>query len=264
MPRKAIFLATAILALSPLPAFAADNAPAKASVPAKETPPPPLQPYFPAEITIQKIIDERLVTNHDSIGLVIGIIDQTGVKIIASGHYDEDGDPKVDGKTLFEIGSVTKIFTALLLTDMARRGEVKLDDPVAKYLPPDVKLPQRNGRLITLLDLATHTSGLPKGWPVLPPENEADRASDTSIKQIYRFLATYQASRDIGSTYEYSDLGYALLGEALSRRAGADFETLVETRIGKPLGITDTVITVTGELADRYQPAALCRSGPPR
>jgi serine-type D-Ala-D-Ala carboxypeptidase/endopeptidase len=68
----------------------------------------------------------------------------------------------VDGDTIFEIGSISKVFTSLLLADMVNRKEVTLDDPAAKYLPENVKLPERSGKSITLLDLSTHTSGLPR------------------------------------------------------------------------------------------------------
>ena len=90
------------------------------------------------------------------------MIDAKGRRIVSYGSL-EKGDKRVlDGDTLYEIGSITKVFTSLLLADMAQRGEVKLDDPIAKYVPTTAKIPQREGRQITLVDLATHTSGLPR------------------------------------------------------------------------------------------------------
>ena len=80
---------------------------------------------------------------------------------------------------LFEIGSITKVMTALLAADMAHRGEVKLDDPVQKYLPDSVKVPQRSGKQITLIDLATHTSGLPR-----MPENFRPAAPDNPYARL--------------------------------------------------------------------------------
>jgi D-alanyl-D-alanine-carboxypeptidase/D-alanyl-D-alanine-endopeptidase len=79
-----------------------------------------------------------------------------------SGALDKGDSRPLNGDTIFEIGSLTKVFTSLLLADMAARNEVALSDPIAKYLPSDVKVPMRNGRSITLQDLATHTSGLPR------------------------------------------------------------------------------------------------------
>ncbi len=103
---------------------------------------------------------------------------------------------------------------------MVQRGEVALTDPVAKYLPPEVKMPERGGKQITLEDLATHTSGLPRMPTNFTPKDPANPYADYSVEQMYQFLSAYQLTRDIGSQYEYSNLGGGLLGHALARRAG--------------------------------------------
>ena len=108
-----------------------------------------------------RIFPQRIDKQHQSVGIVVGVIDSTGRRTVSYGKFDEDDKRPVDADTIFEIGSVTKVFTSLLLADMVQRGEVALD-PVAKYLPSGVKMPERNGRQITLEDLATHTSGLPR------------------------------------------------------------------------------------------------------
>jgi serine-type D-Ala-D-Ala carboxypeptidase/endopeptidase len=110
---------------------------------------------------IRYILVDRIVIRHQNIGMVVGVINSNQKRVIAQGRLDWDNLQPLDGDTVFEIGSITKVFTRLLLADMAYRGEVSLDDPVSKYLPPTVKIPERNGRIITLVDLATHTSGLP-------------------------------------------------------------------------------------------------------
>src|SRR6266404_3145141 len=94
--------------------------------------------------------------------MVIGLVDERGSRVFAGGKLDNGTDQEVNGDTVFEIGSMTKTFTALLLVDMVERGEMKLDDPVAKHLPESVQVPARNGKEITLLDLVTHTAGLPR------------------------------------------------------------------------------------------------------
>src|SRR5262245_59461012 len=99
--------------------------------------------------------------DHASAGMVVGIVDERGSRVYSAGKLDNGTDRAVDGDTVFEIGSVTKTFTALLLLDMAQRGEVKLDDPVAKYLPEAVKVPAHDGKKITLVNLAAQDSGLP-------------------------------------------------------------------------------------------------------
>jgi D-alanyl-D-alanine-carboxypeptidase/D-alanyl-D-alanine-endopeptidase len=150
----------------------------------------------------------------------------------------------LDGNTVFEIGSITKVFTASLLADMAARGEVKLDDPVAKYLPSTVRMPSRGGRQITLLDLATQSSGLPRMPSNFKPGDENNPYSDYTVEEMYAFLSGYELPRDIGAQYEYSNIGVGLLGHVLALRAGKSYEALLTERILKPLEMNDTRITM--------------------
>jgi len=147
---------------------------------------------------------------------------------------------------------VTKVFTSLLLADMAQRGEVSLTDPVAKYLPAGVKMPERGGRQITLQDLATHTSGLPRLPSNLAPKDWANPYADYSVEQLYQFLSGYQLTRDIGAQYEYSNLGGGLLGDVLARRAGIDYGALVRSRICEPLGMNSTSIMLSDDMKARF------------
>jgi CubicO group peptidase (beta-lactamase class C family) len=182
---------------------------------------------------------------------VVGVVDAQGRRIVAYGSLDK-GDPRpLNGDTIFEIGSATKVFTSLLLADMVQRGEVALADPVAKYLPAGVKVPERGGRTITLVDLSTHTSGLPRLPSNLQPKDPSNPYADYTVEQLYQFLSTYQLTRDIGSQFEYSNLGGGLLGLALARRAGMDYEALVHSRITGPLGMSSTGITLTPEMKAR-------------
>src|SRR5208282_2202122 len=120
---------------------------------------PAPQTAMPSDSEIRQILVDRIDVQQQSVGIVVGVIGPDGRRVIAYGHL-EKGDPRpLNGDTIFELGSATKAFTSLLLADMVQRGEVALDDPVTKYLPPGVKMPERNGRSITLVDLATHTSG---------------------------------------------------------------------------------------------------------
>jgi len=115
-----------------------------------------------------------------------------------------------------------------------------LGDPVAKYLPTTVRVPERGGREITLYDLATHTSGLPREPLNLQPREPWNPFADYSIEQLYQFLSGYQLTKDIGTEFDYSNLGAGLLGHALARRAGIDYDALVRARITGPLGMTST------------------------
>lgn len=112
---------------------------------------------FPSDAEIKQILIERIDRQQQGVGMVIGTFGPAGRRIVSRGRFGTFHTRPVDGDTVFEIGSITKVFTALLLAEMAGRGEVSLNDPVAKYLPESVKVPTRAGRQITLTDLATHT-----------------------------------------------------------------------------------------------------------
>jgi CubicO group peptidase (beta-lactamase class C family) len=86
---------------------------------------------------------------------------------------------------------ITKVFTSLLLADMVSRKEVTLDDAAGKYLPEHVKMPQRSGKLITLLDLSTHSSGLPALPSNLKPKDLRSSYAAYSVDDLYEFLSGY-------------------------------------------------------------------------
>jgi D-alanyl-D-alanine-carboxypeptidase/D-alanyl-D-alanine-endopeptidase len=206
----------------------------------------------PSDEEIRQILIQRLGSTSDRIGIVVGIIDPAGRRIVAHGSFGEGEKRLVDGDTLFEIGSTTKVFTSLLLADMVQHGEVSLSDPVAKYLPAGVKMPERGGRVITLEDLSQHRSSLPR----LPTNldaaaNPLNPYANYSVQQLYDFLSTYQLPRDIGAEFEYSNLGGGLLGHVLSRAAGRDYEALIRARICEPLGMRSTTITLSPGLQSR-------------
>src|SRR5580704_13650102 len=205
----------------------------------------PANTSVPSDAEIRKILVERIDTERQSVGLVVGVIEPTGRRVVAYGSLAKDDSRPLNGDTIFEIGSITKVFTSLLLADAVERHEVALSDPIAKYLPPQVKVPERGGRTITLQDLSTHTSALPRLPANFSPKDPSNPYADYSVEQLYQFLSGYTLTRDIGSQYEYSNLGGGLLGHALARRAGVDYETLVRRRITGPLGMHDTVIALT-------------------
>src|SRR6266704_1012269 len=93
----------------------------------------------PTDVEIRSILQNFIARDHWGVGMVVGIVDERGTRIISYGKLDNGDSPEVNGDTLFEIGSITKTFTTLLLQDMVARGEMKLDDPVEKFLPPSVK-----------------------------------------------------------------------------------------------------------------------------
>ncbi len=207
---------------------------------------------LPPDGAIQAILKER-VDSGRAAGIVVGVLDAGGRRVVAYGGSGSAG-AKLDGDTFFEIGSVTKVFTSALLSDMVRRGEVKLEDPISKYLPAAVHVPSKTGKQITLLDLATQTSGLPRLPGNLAPKDPKNPYADYSVEQLYDFLSHYEMTRDIGEKYEYSNLGVGLLGHVLSRKAGVSYEELVTRRILGPLGMKDTAITLSPAMRARLAP----------
>lgn len=188
------------------------------------------------------------------VGIVVGLIDAHESKIIAYGKASENGAHRFDGDTIFEIGSVTKAFTGLLLAEMVQRGEVSLDDPISKYLPASVNTPTGDGREITLLHLATHTSGLPRMPSNFAPTNWSNPYADYTVEQLYGCLAECKLTNNMGMKWNYSNLGGGLLGHILARRTGADYETLVRKRICEPLKLRSTRIKLSLGLRARLAP----------
>jgi D-alanyl-D-alanine-carboxypeptidase/D-alanyl-D-alanine-endopeptidase len=192
---------------------------------------------------------KQTVGSRDKVaGMVAVVINEAGHRMVSFG---DSGVPKLalDGDSVFEMMSMTKVLTSLLLADMVARGEVAFDDPVAKYLPSSVTL-HEHGRPITLLDLATYTSGLPNMPGNLPPNwyDMPNPMGDYTDAKLYEFLSSYVPKYEPGTHYEYANVGFGLLGIALARRAGKSYEELLVERVCNPLGMADTRITLTGEM----------------
>lgn len=199
---------------------------------------------------IDKIL-EKHARKH--VGVAVGILANGETRTLGRGRIADDCPSPPAGDTIFEIGSITKVFTATVLADMAQEGLVSLDDPVQRHLPISVELPVRN-RAVTLLDLATHRSGLPRlprGMLRLALKERHNPYANFSVEDLHSAVATARLRRP-GSRIRYSNFGFGLLGEALALRAGATYEELVSERILRPLGMTDTMISVPHDKADRF------------
>jgi CubicO group peptidase (beta-lactamase class C family) len=164
--------------------------------------------------------------------LVIAYVDGDKSEVLGFGKLDDGSAP--DGTTVYEIGSITKTFTATLLAEAVQSGKLKLDDPLSTLLP-DFKIPSRNGKPITLLDLATQHSGLPRLPTNLAPADPANPYADYDGAKLRTFLAGYELPRDPGASYEYSNLGFGLLGYALARQAHVSYAQLLQQKIFGPL-----------------------------
>jgi serine-type D-Ala-D-Ala carboxypeptidase/endopeptidase len=175
------------------------------------------------------------------VSIVVGVITPNGTSVSGYGNISKANTTKVNGDTIFDIGSLTKTFTAALLADMVKRGIVNLDDPIEKYLPSNVTVPSYNGHKITLEDLATHTSGLPDlPRAVVGPGHY--RTLPT--QQIYNYISHAQLVSEPGVRYGYNNLGMGLLGHILSLKAGVPYGELVKDRILNVLGMDSTGIAM--------------------
>lgn len=207
--------------------------------------PRPTAPVAPAAVTdpdgphraavaaqVQPFLDAELIS-----GLVVGLYDAGKLEIYGFGA-GPGGKPPT-GSTLFEIGSVTKVYTGLLLADAVQRREVSLDTPLSELLPPGVPAPTRDKAAITLRHLSLHSAGLPR----LPPSLTApgpDPYAGYGEDRLYRDLIATELASTPGTKIVYSNYGAGLLGFALARKLGGSYASVLQERVLTPLGLRDT------------------------
>ncbi len=208
------------------------------------------------EANILRRIERRLFP-----GLIIGVVDEQGSRYYGYGKVALQGEIEPNKDTVYEIGSVTKTFTATLLADMVLKGELSLNDPVQAFLPDSVVIPQRNGDRITLVHLSTHHSALPRMPSNFSPENQLNPYVDYTVQNMYDFVSSHTLTRDIGERGEYSNLGVGLLGHALSLKAEIGYEELVSERILRPLSMDSSAITFSDSMSERLAPAYAANGG---
>lgn len=205
-----------------------------------------------ASTDLAALLSARL--QHQGVGLVAAQIDPRGLRFGAAGSRRAEGGPAPDADTLFETGSITKTFVALLLADMAQRRELALDDAVDSVLPDGLKLRDNAGAPLRFIDLATHRSGLPRLPSNIVPTQPADPYADYGSALLHAFIADWRATRARDASYDYSNLGAGLLGHALALRAGQPFEPLLRTRILAPLGLEGMVLAMPGSAVGALAP----------
>lgn len=205
-------------------------------------------PRIPTDV---KKSAQARIQNGYTVGIVIGIVSEKGASYFTFGKLAINSEKPLDKNSVFEIGSITKVFTGILLANMVKKGEVALDDPIQKYLPKKVKIPRRDGKQISFLNLSTQFSGLPR-MPDNMDFNDPDNPyADYTVDQMYDFLSGHTLARDIGQSYEYSNLAVGLLGHVLSLRAGKTYEELIRERILDPLQMTHSGINLSQEMVER-------------
>ena len=172
--------------------------------------------------------------------------------IVATGLLSANGaEITGDGGARFEIGSITKVFTGVLLAEAHLRGEVALEDPLSRHLPGlDLHWREREP---TLLEMATHRSGLPNApaplgrrefWFALGLGKQDPWAGVTAADYAGHVAAAAAEARP--GRFRYSSVAYGLLGDALAAAGGRPYETLARERILEPLGMAHTSLSAAG------------------
>lgn len=189
---------------------------------------------------------EGYLGTRKNAALVVGITQKGKRAVLGFGHVGAGNSAPPDADTLFEIGSVTKVFTAVALAHLEAEGKVKLTDTLRASLPEKVAL-ARSLEPITLLSLATHTSGLSRlpGNVDTSAANLPNPYAKYGVAELYQFLATGKANNPPGRLMDYSNAGFGLLGHILTLKSGQDYEALVRSTMLGPLGMSNTVIRVS-------------------
>jgi D-alanyl-D-alanine-carboxypeptidase/D-alanyl-D-alanine-endopeptidase len=194
-----------------------------------------------AALSLQAALDARAAAVPGT-GIAVGAIDHGITRVYVAGSAGNG--LAIDAHTLFEIGSVTKTFTATTLAAMVLRREVRLNDLISEYLPAGVRAPSKDGKAITLLDLAEQRSGLPRLPTNMKDVAGDDPYADYTVADMYAFLNGYALTRAPGAKYEYSNYGIGLLGQLLANRAKVAYAALVRDTVLNPLGMNETTFAV--------------------
>jgi len=204
-----------------------------------------------AQVNIEQIVKEKvqpiLPKNGEGGGVAVAVRMNGKTSFFNYGMADNAQNRPVTADSIFNLGSVGKVFATTLLAQAVKNGELSLDDPVAKYI---TEL-QRGGdvRRITLGELASHSSGLPNR----PQEYETWHKGRYTWPDFVRFLNSWKASpnHEPGQQYLYSDAAMVLLRVALERRFNTRFAALMHQRLTGPLGMTSTALPLPRDLLGR-------------
>ncbi|HEX6810861.1 MAG TPA: serine hydrolase [Planctomycetota bacterium] len=195
-----------------------------------------------------------LVAADVAVGFVVGVVDGETTLVRGYGHVKGKSGDKPGADTIYEIGSVSKVFTSLLLADAVQRGVATLDDPVQKHLPAGVSMPKFDDTPVLLWHLATHTSGLPR-LPDMKGNDPQDPYAHFTTERLWEALGDAKVRWEPGSKYEYSNLAVGLLGAVLARANGAgSYEELLRTIILAPLQMQDSAIALDEAKRKRLAP----------
>jgi CubicO group peptidase (beta-lactamase class C family) len=190
----------------------------------------------------QQALQSGALAPQTGCGVAIGVLRKGVRRVFAYGTAKQD--------SIFEIGSVTKTFTGLILAQLIEQGSVQLDQPVRELLPAGT-VSKPGGQEISLLDLVTQHSGLPRLPDNFNPADPSNPYADYHADDLYRYIALHGVGKPADAPFLYSNLGFGLLGQALSNRAGIPYPRLLEQEITTPLSLKDTVVSLTRQQQSR-------------
>ncbi|WP_439484328.1 serine hydrolase [Cyclobacterium plantarum] len=187
---------------------------------------------------------EKRIANGVTPSMAIALIDSSGTKFYHFGNTSKDGKA-VDQHTIYEIGSISKVFTGILLAQQVIDGDLNLDDEINDYLPEGIKSTVMGDVAITFGNLTDHTSGYPRMPDNFTPANPNNPFADYTEDQMYAFILGYEPTREAGAAYEYSNFAQGLLGHLLALNKNSTYEDLLVQTITDPLNMENTRIELT-------------------
>ncbi|MCA4897764.1 MAG: serine hydrolase [Bacteroidota bacterium] len=192
--------------------------------------------------TFEELCKQR-VELEETPGIAVAIYENGKTTYLTFGLANIETKEAVTSKTLFEIGSITKTFTCTALANAVAKNEMGLEDNAQNYLPANVILPQKNGKQITLLHLASARSGLPRMPGNFSPADPRNPYVDYTEKELFNYLSNVELNAEPGAQYEYSNLGMGLLGYIIAKKRGVSYSKLIKETVLLPLDMRQTFIS---------------------
>jgi CubicO group peptidase (beta-lactamase class C family) len=198
---------------------------------------------------VRKQIQERIDLGYH-LGTVVGIVDKDGLRFYSFGQMSLTDKNIPDENTIFEIGSITKVFTSALIADLEIHNKINIEASIGNYLPEFKTLLLSNNTTISIEDLINHTSGLPRDPTLLSDHDGNTRYSDFTVENLMKELTLPEFT--LGpKEYSYSNIAYLYLEHAIEKIMNTSYESAIKTKILKPLGMSDTSFVVPDNKRNR-------------
>jgi D-alanyl-D-alanine-carboxypeptidase/D-alanyl-D-alanine-endopeptidase len=195
-------------------------------------------------VQAQERIDEGF-----HLGTVIGVIDRSGRRFYGFGRTSMTDGTLPDKHSIFEIASITKGFTAILVADLEIDGRISTTAPIGRYVPTLRRADADAAQYVTLESLLTHTAGLPRN-PTNTDDDDDDRYKNYSTEDFEAFLSSWTID-PVAPSYSYSNAGLILAEYAIENEMGRTYEELMEEQVLDKFGMHDTFFSVPKEKRDR-------------